>query len=427
MINNLIICNFAMFLLTMAKKENSEKINIKNMTHFYKQLFKAAGILLLLLLAISPVRAQQLPDPGFEDWSGGDFGGVTQNKYWHFANIEQVGLTFPVGKQVSGRTGSALYVQNTEAGTAGICWIKRTGPNMSEKYNILFYSWIGTSTGTSYKSKGGACTEATHYDEESDIVKSDANECNTTVSVVQVAEGWRKEAKEYTDWTRISIPIKYLVQDKKPEKCNVILSPGTYPNKRIPTGINKDNSITVDDIQLIYNSTIDELRINDLKERGFNAKTTSYTKANVDKSYVPAAEDFVFLRSGRKLESSEYTLNLNGAGVDNGKPVIVTVTAEDKSSSTTYEIYFVSTQSTNFRPESIKYTLNGTEYDLPNWNANNYDYDVELPYGTTATPVLVVNKAESSQDVQITQPTSPTGTGKVKMTAQSCAIEKLIV
>lgn len=453
-----------MFLLTMAKKENSEKINIKNMTHFYKQLFKAAGIL-LLLLAISPVRAQQLPDPGFEDWSGGDFGGVTQNKYWHFANIEQVGLTFPVGKQVSGRTGSALYVQNTEAGTAGIyetspgyatlgnpwiyfagitnlnastagtdggiaftyrpdslvCWIKRTGPNMSEKYNILFYSWIGTSTGTSYKSKGGACSETTHYDEESDIVKNDANECNTTVSVVQVAEGWRKEAKEYTDWTRISIPIKYLVQDKKPEKCNVILSPGTYPNKRIPTGINKDNSITVDDIQLIYNSTIDELRINDLKERGFNAKTTSYTKANVDKSYVPAAEDFVFLRSGRKLESSEYTLNLNGAGVDNGKPVIVTVTAEDKSSSTTYEIYFVSTQSTNFRPESIKYTLNGTEYDLPNWNANNYDYDVELPYGTTATPVLVVNKAESSQDVQITQPTSPTGTGKVKMTAQSGA------
>lgn len=446
---------------------------LDDMKHFYSRFLMVALLSAMSLLTQQTIYAQQLPDSGFEDWSGASFNGVAQNKYWNLSNVDQAGLQFNFGEKTDGRTGFALRVYDKEVGVKGIAtqtapgyaslgtpwqeisgfdtksasggldggikftyrpdslvvWIKRIGNNVTkENYNIVFYSWSGTSKGTSYKNQQGSCRETTHYDEESDIrQKYDANVCTTAEFAEQIAEGWIKEKKEYTEWTRISVPIKYMNMTQKPEKCNVILSAGNYPNFRDNSGIYDGNTLIVDDIELIYNSTIDELRINDTKVRGFSASTIDFTKANEKTSYSPAAEDFTLFRSGRQLDASEYTININGAAVDNDKPVIITVKSEDGKSSTTYNIKFTSTQSTNYRPESITYKLGDTEYTLPNWNASAFNYEVSLPFGTTATPQLVVVTAEASQTFKITQPSGPNGTGSVLMTAQSGASQTYTV
>lgn len=54
-------------------------------------------IVLLLLFVVSfsiSLNAQQVPNPGFEDWSGEKFDGNIQPKDWYASNITQVGFNF---------------------------------------------------------------------------------------------------------------------------------------------------------------------------------------------------------------------------------------------------------------------------------------------------------------------------------------------
>ncbi len=201
-----------------------------------------------LLGACGGVQAQvqyQLPDPSFEDWTGAPFNGAIQPLYWNYSNVSQLGIAnFNFAQQAEGRTGGlAMKVQDltvagigetspgyislghpwahvssltainkATAGTYGgiawttrpdtmAVWIKRSGPRTAdENYNILFYSWVGTSEGGSFKGKDGSCSTvpATYiYDEESDIrLALDGNECVTVTPGVQVAEGWVYEKTE---------------------------------------------------------------------------------------------------------------------------------------------------------------------------------------------------------------------------------------
>ena len=197
-----------------------------------KKFLLSVGILVSALT----LSAQQLPDSGFEDWSGSQFDGNPQPKYWNFSNITQFGFKFNFAHRESGHTGSySLRVQDQSVGAMGITetspgyvslgtpwqyvesvtkisqatggddgginfkfrpdtmavWVKRTGNNAArENYTLLFYSWSGTAKGTSYSGKGGGCTSVSHTDEESDIrLSTNANACGTSVKAQQIAEG----------------------------------------------------------------------------------------------------------------------------------------------------------------------------------------------------------------------------------------------
>ena len=241
-----------------------------------KQFFTSIFTMAVLLLSTLSLNAQQLPDPGFEDWSGAKFDGNIQPKYWHGSNVSQVGQSYNFTTREAGRSGYAAKVANTFCGALGIgqvspgyltlgtpwqylpsitqlsnatggtdggisftyrpdsmyVWIKRTGSKVSsENYSILFYSWSGTSQGSSYKANtANSCTSTSHTDEESDIRQAmDANACGTTIKANQVAEGFFFEMKEYSSWTQIKVPIYYF-NDDVPAKCNVVFSASGYPN-----------------------------------------------------------------------------------------------------------------------------------------------------------------------------------------------------
>jgi len=437
-------------------------------------------IVFCLLMLSSALLAQQLPNAGFESW-GGSFNGDPQPDNWNGSNVTQAGFKFTFLYQDVGRTGGkSARVADKEVGAAGITepapgymslgqpwsylesiakigeatagtdggisfkfrpdtmavWIKRTGGNTDkEYYNLVFYSWKGTSIGTSYTGKNGGCTSTTHTNEESDIRQAlNGNTCNTSTFATQIAEGWVKEKKTYGEWTRIKVPIYYM-NDEIPSMCNVILSAGNYPNFRANSGLYPGNTLYVDDIELIYSSAINELYVNNKKWAGFDPNlrngeeqtyalglgvtTVPMVSAKRGIGSITNAKGTTANFNGRTLSGSEITItNATEVGGTSGNNITtIVVRAEDGSSTSTYKIKFVAEQSTNYRPSNITYNVGGIVSDVPNFSGFITTYNIELPYGTTAIPTIEAIKGDDGQEFVYTQATSLPGTAKVKSTA----------
>ena len=86
-----------------------------------KQFFTRFLTMAVLVMSTLSVYAQQLPDPGFEDWSGSKFDGEVQLKDWHASNVEQVGMKFNFAHRETGHSGQyCLMVKDQEVGAMGI-------------------------------------------------------------------------------------------------------------------------------------------------------------------------------------------------------------------------------------------------------------------------------------------------------------------
>lgn len=346
------------------------------------------------LLIGTAAQAQQLPDNHFENWSK-VYNGDAQLADWNGSNVTQVGLKFTFMYQKPGRTGYSAYVADREIGAIGITatgpgymslgqpwqymkgltiksatagteggiawkhrpdtmsvWIKRTGANTDkEDFHLLYYSWIGTAKGSQYKNKVGKPTTTARVNEESDIrTATDGNEFGTDQPVKQVAEGWYRARAKYNEWTQIKVPIYYKA-DGKPTMCNVIFSAGNYPAFRANDGLYDGNALYVDDVELIYSSKIDKMLVNGQEWKTFNPnKSEVQTYKLPADANLSAAVKIEGLRGvgtlknikgatarfkGRKLGADEMIIQ---AGEVNGRPWVITVKAEDGSSTHIYKV-----------------------------------------------------------------------------------------
>lgn len=403
------------------------------------------------------LNAQQLPNSSFENW---EYDALNQWKdgqrpvSWNTSNIKKVVIGIEAGANMvfpDGNAHSGTYCAkaiNTEVGAAGITetspawvtlgkpwsfidglntgsatagtdggieftyrpdtvavWIKRTSSG-NENAHIVFYTWKGTSTGTSYKNKNGGCSSTTHHDEESDIrVQTDANECGISVQAIQVAEAMWRSKETFTDWTEIKIPIKYLSNDK-PEKCNVIISAANYPNFRANT-VELNAAIWADDIRLIYSSGVDEIYVDGRKKLSCKSGQFDYT-CSMGKT-VTSVGEITLKRSGRYLDPSEYTISKGGIG----EVTTITVKAEDGSSVSTYNVTFAAAQSSNANLGDI--LIDGLS--IAGFNSLIKSYNVELPFGTTTYPTVEAVLAEESQKADVSVPTIFPGTVKITTVA----------
>ncbi len=422
-----------------------------------KLLFGLIALFLTLNSQFSILNSQQLPNSSFENWEHdalNDFEDGQRPVNWNTSNIKKtvVGITaganmvFPDGNSHSG-TYCAKAI-NTEVGAAGITetspawitlgkpwsyidgintgsatagtdggiaftyrpdtiavWIKRTASG-NENAHIVFYTWKGTSTGTSYKNKNGGCSSTTHYDEESDIRRqTDGNECGTAVPATQVAEAMWRSKEIFTEWTEIKVPIKYF-SNEKPEKCNMIISAANYPNFRSNV-VELNAAIWADDIRLIYSSGIDEIYVDGRKKLSCKSGQFDYT-CSMGKTATSVGE-ITLKRSGRWLESSEYTINKGGIG----EVTTITVKAEDGSSTSTYNITFAAAMSSNSNLGDI--LVDGLS--IAGFNPLIKSYNVELPFGTTTYPSVEAVLAEDGQKADVLVPTTFPGTVKITTTA----------
>ena len=436
------------------------------MKKIYTKIFL---LTIFIVLGISTAFAQQLPNPGFEDWGGEKFDGKIQPASWYASNVEQVGFKFNFANQASGHTGSySMMVQDQEVGAMGITetapgyfslgkpwaylegldtksatagtagginftyrpdsmsvWIKRTGSNTDkEDFYLLYYAWSGTAKGSKYKSKGGSCTSVSKTNEESDIrIALDKNECTIDQAGKQIAEGMWRERKTYGEWTNIRVPIYYFNNDV-PTMMNIIFSASNYPNFRANDGLYEGNSLYVDDVQLIYSSKIQKLYVGGREWLAFdpNSSEEQIYSMSRDASSIPeikayrGAGELTNARgdkatfNGRELIGAEISIT---PGVLDGAPTVITVKAEDGSSTTTYRIKFAREASKNTKLNNL--FVNGTA--LSNFQSSVYNYTVELPYGTTELPVVSAQAQEEEQSIVITQASSLTGTATIQVTA----------
>ncbi|MBQ7631208.1 MAG: hypothetical protein IJS82_00395 [Paludibacteraceae bacterium] len=432
------------------------------MSKFLRSLFMG------MLLCSTGVLAQQLPDPHFEDWSGSDFNGNIQPKYWHGSNVEQAGFKFNFTYREAGRTGYSVMVKDQEVGAMGITevgpgyfslgtawqylsglntgsatagtvggisftyrpdsvsvWVRRTGDRTAdEDFHILFYSWVGETRGDKYRNKSGDCQGTTRYDEESDIRQAlDGNDCGTAVKGTQVAEGWLYDRKYYGEWTNIKVPIFYM-NNTVPEKCNMLFSASNYPNFRANSGLYAGNALYVDDVELIYSSKIHTLYVGGKEWKGFDPNSTDVQVYSLGES-ATAVPDIEAMRGAGTLTNSKgttvtfpgRTLTSKEISIEKGdlvsKPTKITVKAEDGSSTTVYQIQFQKAASSNAKLANIQ--VNGAT--IAGFSPTKYNYTVDLPYGTTAAPVVTAEGQEDAQTIAITQASSPTGTAKIVVTA----------
>jgi len=414
------------------------------------------------------LNAQQLPNSNFEDWSAAEFDGNIQTKSWNASNVTQFGFKFNFAHRENGHSGWCMMVQDQSIGAAGITetspgyfslgtpwvyiegltkvnyatagtyggiswthrpdtmevWIKRTGDNVTlEDFHLLYYSWSGTAKGDKYKGKNGSCTSVSKTNEESDIRQAlDANECGTTTKVTQVSEGWFHERKAYNNWAKIKVPIYYF-NGTSPTMCNVIFSASNYPNFRANSGLYAGNSLYIDDVKLIYASSIQHLYIDGMEWKGFDPTSTEEQiySLGLGATAIPQITarrgegTLTNIRGtsasfpGRELTSSEMSIAYGPIG----GVTTIQVKAEDGSSTTTYKIKFVREASANDKLATI--LVNGEA--LSNFKAFTFNYTAMLPYGTTQVPQVAAQAQDEDAKVQITQASSLTGQATIKVTS----------
>lgn len=448
-----------------------------------KFLQRILAVLTVVMLPMAILADDyQLPDPSFEDWSGAAFDGNIQPKYWHASNVEQspMGMSFKFNFAIQGegRTGKyCIVAQDKEIGALGITetspgyyslgygwqyvegvnvgsatagtkggyafahrpdsisiWIKRTGPNVDkEDFHVLYYAWTETAKGSLYKNKSKSCTSTTIEDEESDIrILLNGNECKTDKAGGQVCEGWWRERKTYDQWTNLRIPI-YYINDNTPKKCNLILSASNYPNFRATDGLYDGNSLYVDDVELIYSSKIQTLKVGGKEWKGFDPNSTEVQVYSVPEgtTTVPAVEAYRGAGSltnprgttkdfpGRKLTGSEITITNGTVG---GTPTTIVVKAEDGSSTMTYKILFQAAKSSNAKLANIYCTYTNINNEqvraaVSNFSPSTYNYKVELPYGSKGVPTVEAEKQEDEQTIAYSQPASLADKATITVTA----------
>lgn len=282
--------------------------------------------------------AQQLPNAGFEDgwadctpWVSGSktpkaVGKTPSN--WTISHVAGYPLTIfgstswmgatTVGKNVEGyNSSSAIYIENTHNSvmtnqkvpgyfTLGTPWntatttaekkdggsfggveftytpdaisfqYKRENESGSGQHaSVVAYTWKGTYTQLDVPGNIGSQDKCTMTDRDRNILEMDTpqggnkskSENAALISKINYSINGTT-----TDWTSVEIPFEYQSKER-PEKINVIFSAGDYFSETPVEG----NSLTVDDVKLVYYSRLKSLSINGTAVADFDPNKYEYT------------------------------------------------------------------------------------------------------------------------------------------------------
>ena len=191
---------------------------------------------------------------------------------------------------------------------------KLAGTNLNEEAKIIAYLWKGTSTsmapatGDLFTSTGSSWQLL--IDRDIDILGTkNGGEAAGGITLIASAE---ETVKELADWTRISVPLNY-VSDEKPEKANVIISSADYFNR---TRIGNGNTLSADNVAFVYNSKLKSITISGTALTGFDKDTYEYAVDGV----MPVVADVVAEADGKGA-----TVEVTAAG----KVLTITVKGND--------------------------------------------------------------------------------------------------
>lgn len=245
---------------------------------------------------------------------------------------------------------------------------QRDNSKKKENATAIAYLWKGTWTQTNVPGNTavgvfdyGTATKVTMTNRDRNVL---GNETSATLGdpathsadakLIAKLEQSISESTKGT-WKSMTIPFTYNDDTAVPEYINVIFAANDYFGDR--KSIIKDNSLTIDNVKLVYYHALNSLTYNGNKVANFDEGTTEYTLSG------KLAEDF---------DKVKFTIKGAGATYDVAKDEVnnvatITVKGNDydvnPSSKTVYTIKFDGTVGINGITTSTT-TANGAIYDL---------------------------------------------------------------
>lgn len=335
----------------------------------------------------------------------------TQPKGWHMSNVQTALGAVVAGAKAEGSNGTTVAVKLTNQEMAGQMipaymslgtpWAtaETKGPKVrnadggvfggteftyrpdaisfdyqrnnskgKENATAIAYLWKGTWTQTNVPGNTavgvfvyGTATKVTMTNRDRNVL---GNETSATLGdpathsadakLIAKLEQSISESTKGT-WKSMTIPFTYNDDTAVPEYINVIFAANDYFGDR--KSIIKDNSLTIDNVKLVYYHALNSLTYNGNKVANFDEGTTEYTLSG------KLAEDF---------DKVKFTIKGAGATYDVAKDEVnnvatITVKGNDydvnPSSKTVYTIKFDGTVGINGITTSTT-TANGAIYDL---------------------------------------------------------------
>ena len=230
-------------------------------------------------------------------------------------------------------------------------WVKRTHAtsadagtvNANEKATVLVYSWKGETTskvgiGLDMNNTGGTVIDMVNRDK--DVLGMITNGVTKSDDFELISQSENYIEGNLTEWTQLTYPIEYL-SENEPEMLNIVIASSDYFNR---PNLGVDNTLDVDDVALVYYSTLTSLTIGD-SEIELTDGTYNYT---VNGTMPTSTEDVDAVTKSQSAETvvaldpenNQVTItvtNQGGADIDGETSHIYTVTYQSASTPTTTE------------------------------------------------------------------------------------------
>lgn len=263
-------------------------------------------------------------------------------------------------------------------------WFKRTASegNESKPASVIAYLWKGT-----YEQAAVPChltvasnpTKVTMVNRDANIMgKTTAQGGDITSKGTRIAQIETYITDVKTDWTEKTIEFTYDDKNSAPEMINIIFAASDYFNQSVAQG----NTFTIDDVTLVYYSTLATLTFKNQDILSKPTTTSSDGKTITidmsDTQYQAGQIAYTLKGVGASVLSADYNPDTNiytikVAGNDNDA---------NNSNVTTYNIQFLKivtiTNGEDIKTTAGKAQLTMTRGFKQGWNT------VCLPFATTA-------------------------------------------
>ena len=389
--------------------------------------------LLAVVMTALPSHAQQLPNNGFEDgwvdckpYTGGETTTVDVKtpKSWtiaHVAGYKFLGMWMgktTVGEQVVGynNSGSAVKIINSpnsvvssqtvpgyitlgttfntantsggnkDGGSFGGINFNHRPDALSFRYQryqvttpatIVAYLWKGSWSQANVRvSIGSSPTKVTMTDRERNILGIETaygdNPTSSSNAKRIATINVRLDDNNETEWKEISYKFIYETDDT-PEKINVIFGAGDY----FSDSPEVNNSLTIDDVKLIYYSRLESLSVGGVPVPGFSSDKFEYdltdtafpTNTTVNSTKLGGGQSATV--GAPQIDKASSTIKITVTGVDDDT---------DGEKTHTYTLRYKP-----FKAELSKVKINGTEYMV---SGNNIILSTPWIDGMNVEPIV---------------------------------------
>ena len=308
---------------------------------------------------------------------------ITLGDAWNYGDYND--LNTPEDASDGGSYGGVEFTFRPDAISL---WVKRTHAtsadagtvNANEKATVLVYSWKGETTskvgiGLDMTNEGGTIIDMPNRDKDVLGMITDGVTKSDDFELISKSENYIEGDIE--KWKQLTYPIEYL-SDNAPEMINVVIASSDYFN-RPNLGVN--NTLDVDDVTLVYYSTLSALTIGGneiaLSNDTYNYEGTGSLPTSTDE--VVATTKSQFATADVEIDNAASTVtitvtNQGGADIDGKTSHTYVITYPAAAEATQYTGYLniemMGNQLATNQEATVEITDNGNgtcTFSLPNF------------------------------------------------------------